>query len=144
MAKALVELLKKQFPSSVLETHSLAGDETVVVEAVRWKEVVRFLRDDPGVVELEATLDRAGFVILSNAYFRGWKATVDGKRAPILRGNRAMQTIPVTAGTHRIIVSYSCRSTLIGGAISLASWIGLGVWFLRNGRRETVAVERAS
>ena len=47
MAKALVELLKKQFPSSVLETHSLAGDETVVVEAVRWKEVVRFLRDDP-------------------------------------------------------------------------------------------------
>ena len=47
MAKALVELLKKQFPSSVLETHSLSGDETVVVEAVRWKEVVRFLRDDP-------------------------------------------------------------------------------------------------
>jgi NADH-quinone oxidoreductase subunit C len=47
MAKALVELLKKQFPSSVLETHSLSGDETVVVEAVRWKEIVRFLRDDP-------------------------------------------------------------------------------------------------
>jgi NADH-quinone oxidoreductase subunit C len=46
MSKALVELLKKQFPASVLETHSLAGDDTVVIEAVRWKEIARFLRDD--------------------------------------------------------------------------------------------------
>jgi len=47
MSKALVELLKKQFPAAVLETHALAGDETVVVEAGRWKDVARFLRDDP-------------------------------------------------------------------------------------------------
>ena len=47
MSKALVELLKKQFPASVIETHSLVGDDTVVVEATRWKEVARFLKDDP-------------------------------------------------------------------------------------------------
>jgi NADH-quinone oxidoreductase subunit C len=46
MAKALVELLQKQFPADVLETLSLAGDETVVVYAPRWKDVARFLRDD--------------------------------------------------------------------------------------------------
>jgi NADH-quinone oxidoreductase subunit C len=46
MSKALVELLKKQFPASVVETHSLAGDETVVVAASSWKEIARFLRDD--------------------------------------------------------------------------------------------------
>jgi len=46
MAKALVELLKKQFPADVLETHSQQGDETVVVYAARWKDVARFLRDD--------------------------------------------------------------------------------------------------
>ena len=46
MSKALVELLKKQFPAAVLETHSLAGDETVVVDAASWKDVARFLKDD--------------------------------------------------------------------------------------------------
>jgi NADH-quinone oxidoreductase subunit C len=46
MSKALVELLKKQFPAAVVETHSLCGDETVVVEASSWKEVARFLKDD--------------------------------------------------------------------------------------------------
>jgi NADH-quinone oxidoreductase subunit C len=47
MSKALVELLKKNFGASVLETHSLYGDETVVVDAAAWKEVARFLRDAP-------------------------------------------------------------------------------------------------
>jgi NADH-quinone oxidoreductase subunit C len=47
MAKALVELLQKQFPADVLETQSLQGDETLVVYAPRWKDVARFLRDDP-------------------------------------------------------------------------------------------------
>jgi NADH-quinone oxidoreductase subunit C len=46
VAKALVELLKNQFPSAIVETHAQAGDDTVVVAAETWKEVARFLRDD--------------------------------------------------------------------------------------------------
>ncbi len=47
MAKALVELLKKEFGSAVLETHAQYGDETVVLDPAKWNEVARFLRDDP-------------------------------------------------------------------------------------------------
>jgi NADH-quinone oxidoreductase subunit C len=47
MAKALLELLKKQFPADVLDTHNQHGDETVIVYAARWREIARFLRDDP-------------------------------------------------------------------------------------------------
>jgi len=47
MAKALIELIKKNFGAAVLETHALHGDETVVVEAAAWKEVARFLRENP-------------------------------------------------------------------------------------------------
>ena len=47
MSKLLVDLLNKKFPTAVLETHSLYGDETVVVEASAWKEVARFLRESP-------------------------------------------------------------------------------------------------
>jgi NADH-quinone oxidoreductase subunit C len=47
MAKALVELLKQQFPSAIVETHAQRGDETVVLDALQWKTVAKFLRDDP-------------------------------------------------------------------------------------------------
>jgi len=49
MSKALIELIKKNFGAAVLETHSLYGDDTVVVEAAAWREVARFLRDTPQV-----------------------------------------------------------------------------------------------
>jgi len=47
MSKALIDLIKKNFGAAVLETHSLYGDDTVVVEAAAWREVARFLRDTP-------------------------------------------------------------------------------------------------
>lgn len=47
MAKALIELLQKTFPSAVIETASQRGDEVVVVEAASWKSMAKFLRDDP-------------------------------------------------------------------------------------------------
>ena len=47
MSKALIDLIKKNFGAAVLETHSLYGDDTIVVEAAAWKEVARFLRDAP-------------------------------------------------------------------------------------------------
>jgi NADH-quinone oxidoreductase subunit C len=47
MSKALIDLIKKNFGAAVLETHSLHGDDTVVVEAGAWREVARFLRDTP-------------------------------------------------------------------------------------------------
>jgi len=47
MSKALIDLIKKNFGAAVLETHSLYGDDTIVVEAAAWREVARFLRDTP-------------------------------------------------------------------------------------------------
>lgn len=49
MSKALIELIKKHFGPAVLESHSLHGDDTVVVEGSAWKEVARFLKDSPEV-----------------------------------------------------------------------------------------------
>jgi len=47
MSKALIDLVKKQFGAAVLESHSLFGDDTLVVEASAWRDVSGFLRDDP-------------------------------------------------------------------------------------------------
>jgi NADH-quinone oxidoreductase subunit C len=47
MAKALVDLLERQFSGSIIQTSSQHGDETVVVEAAAWRAVIQFLKDDP-------------------------------------------------------------------------------------------------
>ncbi|MBI3205467.1 MAG: NADH-quinone oxidoreductase subunit C [Myxococcales bacterium] len=45
MAKALLQLIKLEFPDAVLETHSQHGDDTVVVEPGAWKAVARFCKE---------------------------------------------------------------------------------------------------
>jgi len=47
MAKALVDLVMRTFPDAVVETHAQHGDETIVVDAARWKDVAVFLKTSP-------------------------------------------------------------------------------------------------
>ena len=47
MSKALIELVRKNFPDAVLESHSQLGDDTLVLAPGRWKEVCAFLKDNP-------------------------------------------------------------------------------------------------
>jgi NADH-quinone oxidoreductase subunit C len=49
MSLRVLETLKERFGDAVLETHSQLGDETAVVRPERWKEIARFLRDDPAM-----------------------------------------------------------------------------------------------
>lgn len=47
MSKALVELIKKNFPAAVLETHAQHGDETVVLDPGSWHDVAALLKNAP-------------------------------------------------------------------------------------------------
>jgi len=47
MSVALIELVRKNFPDAVLESHSQLGDDTLVLAPGRWQEVARFLKEDP-------------------------------------------------------------------------------------------------
>lgn len=49
MSVAALEALKAKFGDAILETHSQFGDDTAVVLASKWKEICRFLRDDPAM-----------------------------------------------------------------------------------------------
>src|SRR5262249_8396289 len=61
-----------------------------------------FVRDDETEVELEATLERPGLVVLADSFYPGWHATVDGAPAPIVATNLLFRGVPAPAGTHRI------------------------------------------
>src|SRR5206468_1399533 len=66
-------------------------------------EGVRVIRDDPRRVELVAQLKTPGLVVLADTYYPGWRLTVDGRSAEILKTNGAMRGGLVGAGEHRLI-----------------------------------------
>jgi NADH-quinone oxidoreductase subunit C len=49
MSVRALEALKNKFGDAIIETHSDFGDDTAVVAPEKWKEVCRFLRDDPAM-----------------------------------------------------------------------------------------------
>lgn len=99
-------------------------------------ETVTVVRNEPQRVELEATLDRPGFVVLADVLYPGWTLTLDGQPAPILKANRVMRGAAVNEGRHRLVFRYEPRSVRVGAMLSLtglASLAGAALW--SRGRR---------
>jgi hypothetical protein len=85
----------------------------------------------PQRVVLDVDLKLAGVVILADIYYPGWKLTIDGQPAPILKANRAMRGAAVPQGSHRLVYTYEPRSFKVGAALTITSIIGLAgflVW----------------
>jgi NADH-quinone oxidoreductase subunit C len=59
MSVRVLETLKEKFGDAIVETHSDFGDDTAVVRPERWKEVCRFLKDDPSLA-FDMAIDLCG------------------------------------------------------------------------------------
>jgi len=65
-------------------------------------------------IELSVDAPKNGFVVLSEVYYPGWKAEIDGQAAKVLCGNYMLRVIPVARGHHKIKVFYAPASIRIG------------------------------
>jgi len=83
-------------------------------------ESVRVIGYTAERVVLAATVHSPALLILADAYFPGWQATVDGAAAPILRANLMFRAVALTPGAHEVIFSYEPTAWRMGATISLA------------------------
>ena len=90
-------------------------------------EAVRVVRREPDRVELEATLDRPGIVVLSDVFYPGWTLTIDGQAAPIYRANLMMRGAAVSAGRHTLVYHFRPGSFRLGLVVSCLGLAGLGL-----------------
>lgn len=84
---------------------------------------------------LTTAMKRPGWVVVSVAHFKGWRATVRGKELPIAYANRAFIAVRAPAGESTIRLKYRPRSFVIGRAVTLAAilgLLGLGGWRRRS------------
>lgn len=82
----------------------------------------------------------AGMLIVSQAWFPGWKATVDHRSTPVIRADGLLQGVPVPAGTHQITLTYRTPGLRSGALLTLlmaVSLLGWGVGARRRHRRSS-------
>lgn len=68
--------------------------------------------------------NQPAYLLLSEIFYPGWQARVDGKSAPILRGNYLFRMIPLEKGRHNVELTFVSRPFQIGTIISLATLVG--------------------
>jgi len=92
----------------------------------------------PQRVTLDVT-SGGGVLVLSDAYYPGWRATIDGVSATIWPANEAFRAVVMPAGEHTVVFWYDPDSFKIGvimssiGLVVVAGIAGYGVRGLRQG-----------
>lgn len=72
-------------------------------------------------VQIRAGMQCRGIVILTDSSYPGWRAYVDGRRAPLLETYGSVRGVVVEAGDHLVEMRYRPASVLAGGLMTCAA-----------------------
>ncbi|HSJ57934.1 MAG TPA: YfhO family protein [Anaerolineae bacterium] len=83
---------------------------------------VRVVERAPGRLVLDVTAGGDGLLVVSQPDYPGWRARVDGRAQPIQRVDGFLQGVPISAGSHRVELSYHLSP--VPGIVSLVVVLG--------------------
>jgi hypothetical protein len=89
-------------------------------------ETIEWLAYEPNRVELKTETQSPALLVLSEVFYPGWIAEIDGAPAMIHQVDGVLRGVRVPAGAHRVEMRYEPRSVRWGALISLATLIGIG------------------
>lgn len=81
------------------------------------KSKVEMIHDSPKKYRLNASMADNGFIVMSEKYYLGWKAQLDGKSAKIYKANHAFRAVYVPMGKHEVTMVYD--PVLIGHGLKV-------------------------
>jgi len=76
-------------------------------------------------ITLETPLAEAGYLVVAENWYVGWRATVDGAPAPVLRANVAQMAVPLPAGAREIRLTFTSSSYERGRLITVLSLVAV-------------------
>jgi hypothetical protein len=82
---------------------------------------------EPNSLRVRVDAERTAVMVLSEIYYPGWEALLDGKPAPLLRADHVLRAVAVPRGQHTIELRYRPASLRWGLIITLLSVAGLTV-----------------
>jgi hypothetical protein len=95
---------------------------------------VEILSESNNGLTLQVKVAGDNLLVLSDTYYPGWKAFVNGKKTKIYRADYNFRAIPLTAGTHRVEFVYDPISFELGAGATLLGIMGcIGIgWAARR------------
>ena len=78
-------------------------------------------RYEPERLQVVTDQTHAGFLVLNDSYFPGWRAWVDGQETPIIRANYLFRAVALPPGQHSVEFRYEPQSFLTGLRVTLGT-----------------------
>lgn len=99
-------ILEDPFPFSTVDPEAEGHDSARIASYESNKVIITAYAKSPGVL------------FLSDTFYPGWEAYVDGKKTPIYRANYAFRAVPVEQGQHVVTFIYRPMSFVWGVVLS--------------------------
>jgi membrane protein YfhO len=109
-------LLEGESSESVPDAPGQGGGEVVV-------EV-----DEPERLGVRVRSPSRGYLVVTDAHAPGWRAEIDGARAPILKANGLFRAVALAPGDHEVRMTYRPPGLAAGACLSLLGLVVAGAW----------------
>jgi hypothetical protein len=117
---------REKIADALLEEAIDLKREVILEEEIdyRWRpaskrEKIEITKYEPNCVLIETLSDKPRVLFLSDTYYPGWKAYVDGKETKIYRANYMFRAVYLEPGQNKVKFVYAPMSFKLGSLISL-------------------------
>lgn len=114
----IIDLIKKGID---FEKFVILKKGPIVSNKLSTKSKVNIQFYSPNKIIVRVDTDQPGFLVLSEVWYPGWKAYINGKETEIFTADYILRAINITRGKSYIVFSYQPNSVKIGVIISLIS-----------------------
>jgi hypothetical protein len=106
-------------------SHGALVEEGVALGGPPGLQPAEIVRLTPNQLVVRATVSTPALLVLSEVWYPGWRAIVDGTRQPTYRVDGVVRGVYLEPGSHTVEWQYRPASLQWGGALTLATLLGL-------------------
>jgi hypothetical protein len=115
---------------ALIDRRSAQGNTFSGLHPGRVKQHLRRLDYGQNSLRIEIESALPGMLVLTDTYYPGWRATVNGEKARIYKVNGAFRGVLVPAGSSEVRMDYRPMSVPVGITISLVTLAGMIILLL--------------
>ncbi|MBN1369675.1 MAG: YfhO family protein [Dehalococcoidaceae bacterium] len=91
---------------------------------------VEIIEYGPHKISMRASCEEPGFLLLSEAWYPAWQASVDGEPGEVLQAFDALMAVSLQPGTHTVEFTYRSRAFEVGVVTSVAGICLVSIVFI--------------
>jgi len=97
------------------------------------EKISNYKEEEDGTISFDVTTNESRIVLINEYYDSNWTAYIDGKETKVYRGNNIFRAVKVNSGTHKVVLKYENKTTVIYLIIMFVTFgLLLVLWFLRK------------